>query len=387
MEINSNKHVIKYMNEFAMNTGLANPDRTPIRYLWTDSFAVCNYIELYKQTNEYQYLDLAHRLVDQVHHVLGKYRGDQTNKGWISGLDDKSAENHPTSGGLRIGKQFNERSPQVAFNEDKEWDMDGQYYHYITKWIHALNNISKASNNSKYAKWAYELLKTAHKAFTYVPFRGAPMRMYWKMSIDLKRPLVASMGQHDPLDGFITYKETENTAYNFASIHKPNLNKEINEVKLMCESMDMKTADPLGIGGILSDSALVSQLMVNGSIKKPEFLENLLLSAFKSLRSYLAGRPTELKADYRLAFRELGLSIGLKGLEIINKCLKKEPEIFNDGSKKIIEQIDNYSGVAGIIEGFWMDTENQDTNNWKDHLDINTVMLATSLAPEGFLII
>ena len=28
--------------------------------------------------------------------------------------------------------------------------------------------------------------------------------MYWKLSIDLSRPLVASMGQHDPLDGLVT---------------------------------------------------------------------------------------------------------------------------------------------------------------------------------------
>jgi hypothetical protein len=29
--------------------------------------------------------------------------------------------------------------------------------------------------------------------------------IYWKMSIDLSRALVPSMGQHDPLDGFVTY--------------------------------------------------------------------------------------------------------------------------------------------------------------------------------------
>ena len=36
--------------------------------------------------------------------------------------------------------------------------------------------------------------------------------MYWKMSIDLSRPLVASMGQHDPLDGFVTCAELDATA-------------------------------------------------------------------------------------------------------------------------------------------------------------------------------
>lgn len=36
--------------------------------------------------------------------------------------------------------------------------------------------------------------------------------MYWKMSIDLSSPLVPSMGQHDPLDGLITYLQLQATA-------------------------------------------------------------------------------------------------------------------------------------------------------------------------------
>ena len=36
--------------------------------------------------------------------------------------------------------------------------------------------------------------------------------MYWKMSIDLTRPQVSSMGQHDPLDGYITTVQLRTTA-------------------------------------------------------------------------------------------------------------------------------------------------------------------------------
>jgi hypothetical protein len=57
-----------------------------------------------------------------------------------------------------------------------------------------------------------ELAKTAHAGFTYVPASGGRKRMYWKMSIDLTYPLVPSMGQHDPLDGYITYHELQATA-------------------------------------------------------------------------------------------------------------------------------------------------------------------------------
>jgi hypothetical protein len=387
MENNSNQLLMDYMNQFAINTGLYNNGRAPVRYLWTDAFAVCNYLELYKKTRESKYLDLAEKLVHQVHHVLGKYRTDQSKKGWISGLDDKNAENHPTIGGLRIGKKFNERSKGDSIDEELEWEMDGQYYHYITKWIHSLNSIAKVSNHVNYFIWASELLKTAHKSFTYSPYPGTPMRMYWKMSIDLKRPLVRSMGQHDPLDGFVTYKETAVTATNFEAIKYEdlNINKEINEIKLICNGMDMRTTDPLGIGGLLSDATRVTQLMVNGSIKQTKFLENILMSTLVSLRSYLTNNPTEYPAEYRLAFRELGLSIGLNGLKIINKCFNEHPEIFTKDLNEILQRIINFSDIAQTIEEFWIESENQKSPSWRDHRDINTVMLGTSLAPKGFL--
>ena len=31
-------------------------------------------------------------------------------------------------------------------------------------------------------------------------------RMYWKMSMDLSRPLVTSEGKLDPINGYVTYK-------------------------------------------------------------------------------------------------------------------------------------------------------------------------------------
>jgi len=37
------------------------------------------------------------------------------------------------------------------------------------------------------------------------------------------------------------------------------------------------------------------------------------------------------------------------------------------------------------IENFWRDPEHQHTDTWTEHRDINEVMLATSLAPDGML--
>lgn len=41
--------------------------------------------------------------------------------------------------------------------------------------------------------------------------------------------------------------------------------------------------------------------------------------------------------------------------------------------------------MADEIERFWQDPRHQASPTWEDHRDINQVMLATSLHPEGFL--
>jgi hypothetical protein len=41
--------------------------------------------------------------------------------------------------------------------------------------------------------------------------------------------------------------------------------------------------------------------------------------------------------------------------------------------------------LAGKIERFWAEPRNRLAATWKDHEDINAVMLATSLAPDEFL--
>ncbi|MDD5167966.1 MAG: hypothetical protein PHN75_04045, partial [Syntrophales bacterium] len=195
------------MMEFAEETGLSGDHRPPRRYLWTDAFAVCNFLELHRQTGDVKYMKLALLLVDQVHNVLGRHRADEVRTGWISGLSDGEGRLHPTQGGLRIGKAMNERMPGEPFDERLEWDRDGQYYHYLTKWMHALYRVGLVTKDAEYYRWAMELAKAVHAKFVYRSSSGGPKRMYWKMSIDLSRPLVPSMGHHDPLEGLITYSE------------------------------------------------------------------------------------------------------------------------------------------------------------------------------------
>jgi hypothetical protein len=231
------------MADFSDRTGLTTGSHDTKRYLWTDAFAVCNFLELFLQTGEEQYKEEALVLVDQVHAVLGRHRDDDSRSGWISGLDGEEGKLHPTAGGLRIGKKSNERQADEPYNDRLEWDQDGQYFHYLTKWMHALNRVAQVSGNQQYNRWALELAKTAHAQFTHISLTSQTKQMYWKMSIDLSRPLVSSMGQQDALDGLITYLQLMATAVDDPEMsERLNLGTEISETMSMCEEMNWFTA-------------------------------------------------------------------------------------------------------------------------------------------------
>lgn len=272
------------MIEFAALSGLSPAGPSPQRYLRTDAFAVCNFLGLYRQTGDERYRDLALLLVDQVHNILGWHRADDNRTGWISGIDEEEGSRHPTIGGLRIGKEMRERRPGEPFDERLEWDRDGQYYHYLTQWMHALSRVGRVTGDLKYNRWAVELAKTAHARFTYLPPSGGEKCMYWKMSIDLSYPLVPSMGHHDPLDEFITYSELQAAAGKYQDI--PDLNEEIADMAGICEGKSWTTDDPLGIGGLLSGAYRMAQLIVDQRFTRPELLEDVLDSSLVGLHYY-----------------------------------------------------------------------------------------------------
>jgi len=375
------------MLEYAAITGLSPPVKTPRRYLWTDAFALCNLLGLYRQTNDGSWRDLALGLVDQVHHILGRHRSDDPRGGWISGLAETEGELHPTRGGLRIGKRLNERRPGEPADEHLEWDQDGQYYHYLTKWMHALNRVSRVAGAPVFSAWAVELAKTAHASFSYASSPGRPKRMYWKMSIDLTRALVPSMGQHDPLDGYVTCCELQTAAGGLGLPPQFDLKDEIAELAAICRGSDWSTDDALGIGGLLGDAWRIAQLTDSGVFRDTSFLESVVDTALAGLADIAGGDLLKYPAAYRLAFRELGLSIGLKGAVLLRDwSLKKPHRSAAEGTlQRKIEALAGYLPLAGEIEGFWLEGRNRESETWREHREINMVMLATSLAPDEFL--
>ncbi len=374
------------MKEFARSTGLAPASPAPRRYLWTDAFAVCNYLCLYSRTGKGEWRDLAVQLVDQVHNVLGTHRTDDGRQGWISGLEEEEGKLHPTAGGLRIGKKLRERRATEPLNERAEWDRDGQYYHYLTKWMHALNRVAAATGDGVYNRWSLELAKSVHRKFVFSPPRGVRKRMYWKMSIDLTYPLVSSMGQHDPLDGLITYLQIQEAAVKAYDGQPGGLQDEIADMTEMCRGMNWATDDPLGLGGLLSDAYLLAGLMERSHVPPAGLLGTLLDAALQGLGVFRQQQGLELQAPERLPFRELGLSIGLRAVERLARLAERHGPIFGeDDISARIKGLAPYQPMADGIERFWLAPENQEADTWIEHRDINTVMLATSLCPDGFL--
>lgn len=316
------------MLAFADRTGLGSP-RPPRRYLWTDAFAVCNFLVLGKP-------DLAIQLVNQVHAVLGHQRHGG---GWLPGAGD----DHPTRGGLRIGKPMDERGPAERIDERLEWERDGQYFHYLTRWMHALDQVTRHTGDPRYREWARELAQTARRAFIYQHANNP--RMYWKMSLDLSRPLVASMGQHDPIDGYITCLQL-------------GLPDDAEAFAQMIDHRTLATTDPLGIGGLLADAYRLEQLGKDAELK-----DALLKAAHRGLGYYLEMPDLREPADQRVAFRELGLAIGLSAP---------------------VPGLKPYAVLTGITE-FWLEQANRDNDLWRQHNDINDTMMATAIAPAGFL--
>ncbi len=370
------------LDEFAAATGLTG-GRAPRRYLWTDAFAVCGFLGLYQQSEAPHSLQRALRLVEQVHRVLGRHRPDDARTGWISGLDETEGAAHPTAGGLRIGKPAPERAAFETADPQTEWDRDGQYYHYLTRWMHALLRVHRTTGEPHCHRWAVELAQSAHRAF--VVATGATSRMYWKVSIDQARPVVPSMGQHDPLDGRIVLEALRATAPMddaHATSHGDLLAEERDALARLCRGRSWATDDALGLGGLLTDCLRIVQLRHLGHPVEDELVRAVFADATTSMRMYRMGVRRDLPATQRLPFREIGLAIGLRAAERIEPLADATDFAIGRGWR---EAAAGLIPLADEIEEFWLHPEHQAATSWTAHADISTAMLAVALVPDGYL--
>ena len=127
--------------------------------------------------------------------------------------------------------------------------------------------------------------------------------------------------------------------------------------------------------------------MVKGYLTRTGLLGTLLDASLVGLEDFAREDSLNSPADYRLAFRELGLSIGLGVVEKLPELTERNEHTFGKGPglKVQMKALKQYEGLKQVIESFWLQPQYQGAESWIAHRDINMVMLATSLAPDGYL--
>ncbi|KAK3940522.1 hypothetical protein QBC46DRAFT_385225 [Diplogelasinospora grovesii] len=259
------------------------------RYLWTDAFGVVNFITLSQEEKISSpnniYLTLARRLVGKVHDVLGRTRDG-------SARLFRATDAEPLAGGLRIGK-VDADGP----------DGDGQYHHYLTLWMFALNRLAIAAGDYEYNRLAVQLAKAIHPHFVVRDGQRGGVRMYWKMSTDLKTVLVPREGHLDAATGYVVYKLLQRTAKQFSE--EETLDAEIADYRSIMDSGDKlrPSGDALDLGMCL--------WMCHFFRDEEEWARELGNQSLAVARVVLSGFMAR-SASHRLAFREFGACMGLK---------------------------------------------------------------------------
>ncbi|KAL1842404.1 hypothetical protein VTJ49DRAFT_5363 [Mycothermus thermophilus] len=310
------------------------------RYLWTDAFGVVNFVTLSRETSSDVYLTLAKRLVQTVHDTLGRTR-DGTSR------LPRATDEEPLKGGLRIGK--------LAATGP---DADGQYHHYLTLWMFALNRLALAAQDRRYNDLAVQLARAVHPHFM-VGGRsgGPPSRMVWKVSMDLDEVLVPSEGALDAVTGYVICRLLQRTAARMGGERSQDgdlLSAEIHDYKHLMEHggrlRPRASRDPLDLGMGLWTCHLVpdepwAAAMVEAGLESARFVMD-------ETRGVVARDPSR-----RLAFRELGACMGLK-------C---------------VDSGDELKGRADGVVNFWRRYLDETTD--EDLRPISKVMLAAAMIP------
>jgi len=318
------------------------------RYLWTDAFGVLNFVTLFLTTSSPHYLGLARALVDAVHSTLGRTRDGS------SQLRNATAD-APLAGGLRIGKE-----------EAAGPDGDGQYHHYLTLWMFALNRLGAAARDRRYNDLAVQLAKAVHPAFVYNRAAARP-RMYWKVSMDLSVPLVRSEGNLDPIDGFVVYRILQESDGPGSKV----LETEIDEYRRIVETKwrGYRSDDPLDLGMTMWTSHFFGSGL---GAEKEEWSASLLEAAKRDTANLFDRGHFNSNVRRRLAFREFGTVLGLR-------C-GTEGARWDDMVKKIIDTWES----TGVVPDPGAAKADAVINSEKDLVPITLVMYAAALNPASF---
>ncbi|OJD31658.1 uncharacterized protein BKCO1_45000100 [Diplodia corticola] len=339
------------------------------RYLWTDAFGVLNFLTLHRASrrpdssssgggggggeckNETAtYLTYATALAQAVHDVLGRTRDGSAR---LPGATDAD----PMGGGLRIGKE-DAGGP----------DGDGQYHHYLTLWMYALNRLAVAwrgeGREAEAGRWnghAVRLMQAVHPAFVYDRAGGARPRMYWKVSVDLKRPLVLSEGNLDPVDGLVVCKllaEFEGGGEEVLAEERRDYEKIV-----ATKWANYTSSDPLDLGMTLWTAHQYAG--------KEQWATGFVDRAKRDLKVLIDSDYFKAGLRRRLAFREFGTALGIR-------CALFDEDGWGAEAERVIGAWED-AGIVPEPTGEAMGNANAST----DLAPITLVMYAAALEPGG----
>jgi len=121
------------------------------------------------------------------------------------------------------------------------------------------------------------------------------------------------------------------------------------------------------------------------SVDDDGLIAGLLAAALVGLRRYQQGGELDASAHLRLAFRELGLAVGLAALPVLDEALPRAAPRLAGETEAVRAQLIRLAPIRADIEAFWLESAHRRGPSWREHEDINDVMLATTLLPDGFL--
>jgi hypothetical protein len=328
----------------AQEAGLC-ADGTQRRYLWTDAFGVLAYLSLaeHSQSTEIesaQFRQAAHTLIDTVHKCLGKPRSNQA-------VDRMTPDTTTPTGyvGLRIGKT--ETRPTTDYYG---MHYDGQYWHYIDKWLFALCRAGRMKDGIRIAKSVFPYFFDVGSQGDGTVDGG----MRWKLSVDATPPPFSGLphshvgANDDTLVALIVFSMLEHYRVSSLPIDDDlHLTKEIQMLQQSLQNYQPRvTTDPLGWG--------------------MEVLYDQFVDGRPRRQRLVAVQDTALYTSHlTLPFRLYG---ALMGAQILT-----------------VESVLPQSKVDALLQLSLEHEANAQRQGHEEHSSINRVMLAMCLLSPGVL--
>lgn len=196
-------------------------------------------------------LAAANALVETVHDTLGVPRSSQLPMA-LSTLSDADCGRHQHQRrwkGLRIGK------PLAAASSDPGMALDGQYWHYLDKWMFALARLaveegSESPQGQRVICRALGLIRDVHDHFVEHDARtGNPLGVRWKVNMDASpiKGMPATRPSSDAVSGLVAYTAVATAAKALGCTG--GIESELRDMKGIVVAMNPAvSSDPLGWG-------------------------------------------------------------------------------------------------------------------------------------------